>query len=159
MDSRWWCQPWGMIHHFFNKREKGLKNNKIIKLLFQLVFSTYLPKLLLKISSRSTHWMQNLIRHPRSTHFSYFQWTFLYEKWEIHEKCEQSRFLCISHVLCSRVHRKYATWVLLGWGLKFRIQRVLTLEIWVKILGDKLKIRVEKVVLLFYYFLIFLPFY
>ena len=26
-------------------------------------------------------------------------------------------------------------------------------------MGDKLKIRVEKVVLLFYYFLIFLPFY
>ena len=32
-------------------------------------------------------------------------------------------------------------------------------EISVKKLGEKLKIRVEKVVLLFYYFLIFLPFY
>ena len=28
-----------------------------------------------------------------------------------------------------------------------------------KTLGDKLKIKIEKVVLLFYYFLIFLPFY
>ena len=53
----------------------------------------------------------------------------------------------------------YETWVLLGWGIKFFIQRVLPLEIWVKILGDKLKIRVEKLVLLLYYFLIFLPFY
>ena len=67
-------------------------------------------------------------------------------------------FLCISHFSCSRVHLKYATWVLIGWGIKFCIQRVL-LKIWVKKLGDKLKIRVEKVVLLFYYFLIFLPFY
>ena len=68
-------------------------------------------------------------------------------------------FLCISHFSCSRVHRKYATWVLLRWGIKFCIQWVLPLEIWVNILGDKLKIRVEKVVLLVYYFLIFLPFY
>ena len=56
-------------------------------------------------------------------------------------------------------HRKYETWVLLGWRIKFRIQRVLLLEIWVKTLGDKLKIWIEEVVLLFYYFLIFLPFY
>ena len=33
---------------FWGKRVTILKTNKIIKLLFQLVFSTYLPKLLLK---------------------------------------------------------------------------------------------------------------
>ena len=60
---------------------------------------------------------------------------------------------------CSRVHKKYSTWVFLRWRIKFCIQRVLPLEIWVKLLRDKLKIRVEKVVLLFYYFLIFLIFY
>ena len=38
----------GMIHHFLGKKLKRLKNNKIIKLLFQLVFSAYLPKVLLK---------------------------------------------------------------------------------------------------------------
>ena len=57
----------------------------------------------------------------------------------------QSCFSCISHFSCSRLHRKYATWVLLGWGNKCFIQRVLPLKIWVKTLGDKLKIWVEKV--------------
>ena len=77
----------------------------------------------------------------------------------------QSRFSCISHFSCSRTHRKYATWVLLGWGIRFCIQWLLPLEIWVKNLGGKLKIRVEKIVffifssktwwsnlILFYYF-------
>ena len=113
-----------------------------------------------QISSGSTRWMQNLIPHPRSTHVAYFWWTLLHKKWELHKKRDCNHvFLCISHFSCSRVHQKYATWVLLGWGIKFCIQRVLLLEIWVKILGDKLKIRVEKVVLLFYYFLMLLPFY
>ena len=106
--------------------------------------------------SRSTHWMQNLIPHPRSTHVAYFRWVLLHKKWEMHETRDCKHvFSCISHFSCSRGHRKYATWVLLGWGIKFRIQRVIQLEI----LGDKFKIRVEKVVLLFYYFLIFLLFY
>ena len=71
----------------------------------------------------------------------------------------QSHFSCISHFLCSRSHWKYATWVILGWGIKFCIQKVFSLKIWGKKLGDKLKIWVEKIVLLFYYFLFFLPFY
>ena len=95
--------------------------------------------------------MQYVIPHQRSTHVAYFWWTLLHEK--------QSLFSCISHFLSSRVHRKYSTWVLLRWGIKFCIQRVLPLKIWVKKFGDKLKIHFEKVVLLFYYFLIFLPFY
>ena len=37
-----------MIHHFWSKKVKVLKNNKIIKLLFQLVISTYLLMGLLK---------------------------------------------------------------------------------------------------------------
>ena len=83
-----------------------------------------------------------------------------YMKMRKHQKMWlQSRFSCISHFSCSRVHIKYVTWVLLWWGIKIFIQRVLLLEIWVKNLGDMLKMRVEKVVLLFYYFLIFWPFY
>ena len=89
-----------------------------------------------------------------SKDFAYFRWTLLHEKHDCNHV-----FSCISHFSCSRVHWKYATWVLIGWGIKFHIQRVHPLEIWVKILGDKFKIRVEKVVLLFYYFLIFLLFY
>ena len=38
----------GAIQHFLSKRVKRLKNNKIIKLVFQLIFSTYLPNFLLK---------------------------------------------------------------------------------------------------------------
>ena len=76
------------------------------------------------------------------------------------KKCDCNHvFSCISHFSCSKVYRKYATWVLQGWGIKFCIQQVLPLEIWVNNLGYKMKIWVEKVVLLFYYFLIFLPFY
>ena len=104
--------------------------------------------------------MQNLVPHPRSTHVAYFRWTLLHEKWEIHEKCDcDNVFSCISHFSHSRVHQRYATWVLIGWGIKFFIQRVLLLKIWINTFGDKLKIRVEKIVLLFYYFLIFLLFY
>ena len=104
--------------------------------------------------------MQNLIPHPRSTHVAYFWWTLLNENWEIHEKRDCNHiFSCISHFSHSMLHQKYATWVLLGWGIKIFIQRVIPLKIWVKTLGDKLKLQVEKVFLLFYYFLIFSPFY
>ena len=103
------------------------------------------PKCFNQISSGSTRWMQNLIPHPNITHVSYFWWTLLHEKWEIHEKRDCNHvFSCIFHFSHSRVHQKYATWVLLGWRIKFCIQWVIPLE---------------KVVLLFYYFLIFLPFY
>ena len=127
-----------MIRHFWSKKVKLLKNNKIIKLLFQ-------------ISNKITYWMKNLIPHPRSTIFHTFDGSYYTKKWEIHKKrdCNHA-FLCISHFSCSRTHRKYATWVLLGWGIKFFIQRVLPLKIWVKTLGDKLKIWVEKVVFSFF---------
>ena len=76
------------------------------------------------------------------------------------KKCDCNNvFLCISHFSCSRVHQKYATWILLGRGIKIFIQILLLLEMSVKKLGDKLKIRVKNLVLLFYLFLIFLPFY
>ena len=118
-------------------------------------FSTHIfnlsPKALTQISSGSTRWMKNLIPYPRSTYVACFQWILLHEKWEIHEKRDYNHvFSYISHFLCSKVHRKYATWVLLVWGIKFFIQRVLPLEIWEKPLGDKFKIWVEKVVFSFF---------
>ena len=42
------------------------------------------------------------------------------------------------------VRKKYAMWVLVGCGIKFRIQRALPIEIWVKTQGDMSKIRTEK---------------
>ena len=49
----------------------------------------------------------------------------------------------------SGVLKKYAVWVLVGCGIKFRIQRALPIEIWVKTQGDMLKIRTQKVVFSF----------
>ena len=114
-------------------------------------FSTHIfnisPKVFTQIWSGIICWMQNLIPHPRSTHVAYFLWILLHEKWEIHEKRDcKHYFSCISYFSGSRVIQKYETWVLFGWGIKFFIQQVLWLEIWVNTLGDKLKIRVEKVV-------------
>ena len=141
-----------MIHQFWSKKVKIIKNNKIIKLLFKLIFSTYLPRfysnfkweylLDAKFNSSSKEYpcctlLMNLsTRKVRNTWKTWFQ----------------SFFSCISYFSCSTVHQKYATWVLLRWGIKCFIQRVYPLEIWVKTVRDKLKIRVEKVVLLFYFF-------
>ena len=61
----------------------------------------------------------------------------------------------------SEVHQKYAVWVLFGCGIKFRVQRALLIEIWVKTQGDMLKIRTKKSIFFFssskvnkYYFII-----
>ena len=44
------------------------------------------------------------------------------------------------------IRQKYAVWVLVGCGIKFRIQRALLIEIWVKTQWDMSKIRTKKVV-------------
>ena len=99
--------------------------------------------------------MENSIPHPTSTHLAYFWWTLLHKKQEIHEKtwcwCQHHLFSYISYFSWSGVLQKYAKWVLVGWGIEFPIQWVLPIEIWVKPHGDKLKIRVEKVVSFFFY--------
>ena len=77
-------------------------------------------------------------------------------KWEssLDAKCNSasnessSRFSCISCFWGSRVHQKYAVWVIVGCGIKFCIQWALSLEIWVKTQGDISKIRTKKVVFL-----------
>ena len=87
-------------------------------------------------------WMQNLIPHPTRTHTAYFWRTLLPQKQEIPEKS-------ISDISCfwgSRVRQKYAVWVLVGRGIKFRIQWALPIEIWVKTQWDMSKIRTKKVV-------------
>ena len=49
----------------------------------------------------------------------------------------------------SGVRQKYAVWVIVGCRIKFRIQRALSIEIWVKTQGDMSKIRTQKVVFFF----------
>ena len=60
--------------------------------------------------------------------------------------CHHHIFWYIYYFSWCGVHQKYAKWVLVGCGIQFPIQRVLSIKIWVKPHGDKLKIRVEKIV-------------
>ena len=46
----------------------------------------------------------------------------------------------------SGVRQKYAMWVIVGCRIKFRIQRALPIEIWLKTQWDMSKIRTKKVV-------------
>ena len=89
-----------------------------------------------QISIGRARWMRNLIPHPTSTHTAYFWWTPLPQKQEIPEKTwwwhHHHIFSGISCFWGSGVRQKYAVWVLVGCGIKFRIQRALLIEIWVK---------------------------
>ena len=105
-----------------------------------------------------------------TTHSTYFWWTPLPEKQEIPQKtwwwCHHHVFhvfflfgvaVSVKSMQCgysldaeffwgSGVRQKYAVWVLVGCGIKFRIQRALPIEIWVKTQWDMSKIRTKKVV-------------
>ena len=58
-------------------------------------------------------------------------------------------FSSISYFWGSGVCKKYVVWVVLGCGIKLRIQGALLIEIWVKTQGDMSKIRTQKVVFFF----------
>ena len=60
-----------------------------------------------------------------------------------------SHFSGISCFWGIEVCQKYAAWVIVGCGIKFRIQRALSLEILLKTHGDMSKIRTKKVVLFY----------
>ena len=127
--------------HFRRKKEKTTFSTHIF-ILSPKIYSNFERKYSLdeKFNSSSKEYPCYIIFMDPAT-----------KKWEIHEKMWlQSCFSCISHFSCSRTHQNYATWVLRGWWIRFCIQRVILLEIWVKKLGDKLKIRVEKVVFPFF---------
>ena len=106
------------------------------------------PCVFTQILSGRARWMRNVISHPTSTHTAYFWRTLLPQKQERPEKmwwwCHHHVFLGISYFWGSRVHQKYAMWVLVGCVIKFRIQQAL-LPVWVKTQGDISKIRTKKV--------------
>ena len=115
------------------------------------IFDIY-PYVLIQIFIRKAPWMQNLIMHPTSTHTAYFWQTLPPPKQEILEKCDDDNHHVFSGISCfwgSGVRQKYAVWVLVGCGIKFRIQRALPIEIWVKTQGDMSKIRTQNVVFFF----------
>ena len=116
------------------------------------IFKIY-PCVFTQILRGRACWMQNLIPHPTSTHTAYFWQTPLPQKQEITEKtwwwCHHHIFSVISCFWGSRVHQKYAVWVLIGCRVKFHVQQALLIEIWVKTQGDMLKIRTQNVVFFF----------
>ena len=112
------------------------------------------PGVFTQISIERACWMRRLILHPKSTHIAYFWRTPLPKKQEIPEKMwwwhhHHHIFSGISCFWGSGVHQKYVVWILVGCGIKFRIQRALPIEIWVKTHGDMSKIRTQKVVFFF----------
>ena len=44
--------------------------------------------------------MKNLIPHPRSTLVTYFQWTLLHEKFQIHKKCDYNNVFHVFLIFC-----------------------------------------------------------
>ena len=118
------------------------------KTIFSFVFSTYLLVVLLKfqagvlIRSRikfRIQWVPTLHtfdgpRYPKNKKYLKKTW------WWHHHHI----FSGISCFFGSRVHQKYAVWVLVGCGIKFLIQRALPIEIWVKTQWDMSKIRTKK---------------
>ena len=69
--------------------------------------------------------------------------------WKTWWWCHHHVFSGISCFWGSGVRQKYAVWVHVGCGIKFRIQRALSIEIWVKTQWDMSKIRTKKVVFSF----------
>ena len=103
------------------------------KVLFCVHIFNIFPCVFTQISIGRASWMRNLTPHPTSTHTAYFWWTPLPQNQEIPEN---TWWWC----------QKYAVWVLVGCGIKFRIQRALPLGLWVKRQGYMSKIWTKKIV-------------
>ena len=77
--------------NFIGKKEKTTFLTRIFNLS---------PKCFTQISSGNTHWMQNLIPHPRITHLAYFRWILLHEKCQIHEKRDCNHVFHVFLIFC-----------------------------------------------------------
>ena len=118
-----------------------------------------------QILSRRAHWMQNLIPRPTSTHTTYFWWALLPpKKRNTWKKCDDDiiimLFSGISYFWGSRVHQKYAVWLLVGCEIKFHIQRVPTQYTFDRPRYPKNKKYLEKcdddvIIMFFHVFLVF----
>ena len=117
------------------------------------VFSTYLIVFLLKFRSGELDGCGIWFRIQRVPTLHTFDGP-LYPKSKKYLKktwwwCHHHVFSGISYFWVSGVRQKYAVWVLVECGIKFRIQQALSLEIWVKTQGDMSKIRTKKIVFFF----------
>ena len=129
------------IKHFFNIN-LGLGIMKKTKLLFLFVFSTYLLVFFLKFRSGELIGCRIKFCIQRVPTWHTFDGP-CYPKtrntWK-NVMMTSSHFFSFFLFLGSRVHQKYAVWALVGCRNKFHIQWSLSLEMWVKIVGDMLKI-------------------
>ena len=114
------------------------------------VFSTYLPVFLLQFRSGELVGCRIWFRIQRVSTLHTFDGPCYPKNNKYLEKkvmmTSSSHFSGISCFWGSGVRQKYAVWVLVGYGIKFCIQRALPLKIWVKTQGDMSKIRTQKVV-------------
>ena len=112
------------------------------------VFLTYLPVFLLKFWSGELIGCGIWFRIQRVPTLHTFDGPAT-PKQEIPEKMwwwhHHHVFSGISCFWGSGVRQKYAVWVLVGFGIKLRMQRALLIEIWVKTQRDMSKIRTKKV--------------
>ena len=111
------------------------------------VFLTYLPVFLLKFWSRELIgckiWLY-IQRYPHCILLTDPATPKKRNTWKNVTMMSSSHFLGISCFWGSGVHQKYAVWVIIGYIIKFCIQRALSLEIWVKTHGYMSKIQTKK---------------
>ena len=114
------------------------------------VFLTYLPTFLLKFWSReligciTEFFIQRVpTRHNFDGTLYPKNKKYLKKMWWWHHHHIFSGFF---YFRGRKFHQNYALWVLVGFRIKFRIQRALLIEIWVKTQWDMSKIRTKKVV-------------
>ena len=102
-----------------------------------------------QIMSGRARWMRNLILHPTSTHCIFLMGPTTPKTrntWKNVMMMSSSHFSGIYCFWGSGVHQKYVVWVLVGCRIKFHIQWILLIEIWVKTQRDMSEIRTKKVV-------------
>ena len=119
----------------------------IKKLLFLFVFSTYILVFLLKFWSGELVGCVIWFRIQRVTTPHTFdgpRYPKTRNTWKTWWWHHHHIFLGISCFWGRGVHQKYVVWVIVGCGIKFRIQRALLIKIWVKTQRDMLKIRTKK---------------
>ena len=124
------------------------------KLLFLFVFSTYLPVFLLKFRVGGLVRCGIKFRFQCVPTLHTFDGPHCPKNKKYLKKCDDDAIITffpgISCFWGSRVRQKYAVWVFVGCRIKFRIQRALPIEIWVKTQGDMSKIQTNNSFFLFF---------
>ena len=120
------------------------------KLLFVFVFFTYLPVFLLKFRSGELVGCEIWFRIQRVPTLHTFDGPHYPKNKKYLKKHDDDVIITFFQVflvfLGRRVYQKYAVWLLVGCGIKFRIQRAPLHGIWVKTQGYMSKIQTKKVV-------------